>query len=151
VGGVLARRLGLPNRVARLIERHHTDPEDGDTAVLRLANTLAHYSAGDPVSQTELIAIAESAGVAGARLDDLLYELPTAGAESRRVDPSPLTARQTSIVRLLAHGKLYKQIAAELELSPSTVRSHLHAVYTKLGVADRTQAVLLAMERGWLS
>ena len=41
-------------------------------------------------------------------------------------------------------------IAAELGVSISTVRTHLHNVYTKLGVDDRAQAVLRATELGWI-
>jgi DNA-binding NarL/FixJ family response regulator len=41
-------------------------------------------------------------------------------------------------------------IARSLGVSPSTVRSHLHRSYEKMGVRDRAQAVLLATERGWL-
>jgi DNA-binding NarL/FixJ family response regulator len=53
-------------------------------------------------------------------------------------------------VRQLADGKVYKEIARELELSASTVRTHLHNVYGKLGAVDRAQAVLIARDRGWL-
>ena len=45
---------------------------------------------------------------------------------------------------------MYKQIAHELTLSTSTVRTHLHNIYGKLGAVDRAQAVLIATERGWL-
>lgn len=150
VGGVLARRLGLPNCVARLIERHHADEDGGDAALVRLADLLVHYSAEHPVDRTELIAVAGRCGVAGARLDALLYEIPTMAVAARRIERSPLTRRQTTILQELGHGKLYKQIAADLGLAPSTIRSHLTTVYTKLGVADRAQAILLAKERGWL-
>jgi DNA-binding NarL/FixJ family response regulator len=51
---------------------------------------------------------------------------------------------------LLADGHVYKQIAQELGLSTSTVRSHLHRIYRRLDVADRTQAVLLGRELGWI-
>ena len=53
-------------------------------------------------------------------------------------------------LKRLAEGKVYKQIAHELSLSTSTVRTHLHNIYGKLGAVDRAQAVLLATERGWL-
>jgi len=54
------------------------------------------------------------------------------------------------VLRRLARGMVYKQIASELGLSPSTVRSHLHNVYSKVGARDRAQAVLIATERGWI-
>jgi putative nucleotidyltransferase with HDIG domain len=152
VGGVLARRLGLPNRIATLIERHHADEEEaGDATLLRLADLLVHYSAGNPVDRTELLAVSQPCGLQGTLLDALLYEFPKGAAKARPIEPSPLTARQTTIMRLLARGKVYEQIAEELGVCTSTIRSHLHSVYTKLGVFDRAQAVLLATERGWLS
>ena len=54
------------------------------------------------------------------------------------------------VLLLLSEGLTYKQIAARLGNSPSTVRTHLNNVYQKLGVVDRAQAVLLAKQRGWL-
>ena len=148
VGGVVARRYGVPAPVATLIERHHTD--DPDAALLRVADMLAHYSAGHPVDLDDLVASAAMFGLAGARLDGILYGLPGAGRPARRVERSPLSPQQTAAIRLLAKGARYKQIGAELGIRPSTVRSHLHNAYLRLGVADRTQAVLLATESGWL-
>src|SRR5205814_3865774 len=46
VGGVLARRLGLPDRLVRVIERHHDDDARDDAAMIRLADLLAHYASG---------------------------------------------------------------------------------------------------------
>ena len=54
------------------------------------------------------------------------------------------------MLRKLAEGKVYKQIAGELDLSTSTVRTHLHNTYAKLGAAARAQAVLTATSRGWI-
>src|SRR5437667_282856 len=76
VGGVLARRLGLPRRVATLIERHHSDDADGDIALLTLADALAHYGAGHPVDGKELVRAAARAGVSDEALDVMLHELP---------------------------------------------------------------------------
>ena len=64
--------------------------------------------------------------------------------------PSPLSDRERDALRGLAEGKVYKEIASDLGLSASTVRSHLSSAYAKLDVSDRAQAVLLAAERGWL-
>ncbi len=82
----------------------------------------------------------------------MLYDLPlpTAGERPRQIDPCPMSTREVEVLRRLAKGMVYKQIATELGLSTSTVRTHLHNVYGKLGVMDRAQAVLIATERGWI-
>lgn len=64
--------------------------------------------------------------------------------------PSPLTGREREVVRLLASGKTYKQVATALTVSQSTVRNHLHNVYQKLSVVDRAQAVIVSRENGWI-
>ena len=71
-------------------------------------------------------------------------------AKPRQVDPCPLSGREVDVLKRLAAGNVYKQIAHELGLSTSTVRTHLHNIYGKLGAVDRAQAVLIATERGWL-
>jgi DNA-binding NarL/FixJ family response regulator len=65
-------------------------------------------------------------------------------------EPCPLSPRELDALRGLADGRVYKQIAAEMGLSASTVRTHLHNVYRKIGAADRAQAVLAARDRGWI-
>jgi len=62
-----------------------------------------------------------------------------------------LTARETEVLRLVASGHSNKQIAVALGIGESTVKTHLLKVFDKLGVADRTRAVTLAMERGLLA
>jgi len=64
--------------------------------------------------------------------------------------PNPLTGREQEVVKLLADGKTYKQVATAMSLSQSTVRNHLHNVYRKLDVVDRAQAVILSRENGWI-
>lgn len=64
--------------------------------------------------------------------------------------PNPMTDRELEVVRLLASGKTYKQVANALQLSQSTVRNHLHNVYQKLNVVDRAQAVIVSRENGWI-
>jgi DNA-binding NarL/FixJ family response regulator len=61
-----------------------------------------------------------------------------------------LTARETDVLRLVATGHSNKQVATALGIGESTVKTHLLKVFEKLGVADRTRAVTLAMERGLL-
>ena len=151
VGGVLARRWGLPKTVASVIERHHTEDVQGEAAFVRLADMLAHYAQGSPVSPNELLKSARAIGIGPTELRTVMYDLPyPQGARTRQVDPCPLSGRETEVLKRLAEGKVYKQIAHELSLSTSTVRTHLHNIYGKLGAVDRAQAVLMATERGWL-
>jgi putative nucleotidyltransferase with HDIG domain len=151
VGGVLARRWGLPATIASTIERHHNPDVDGEAACVRLADMLAHYEQGAPVSPAEMLRTARAVGLGPDELRRVMYELPSVPTQRRRhVDPCPLSGRELGVLQRLAEGKVYKQIAHELTLSTSTVRTHLHNIYGKLGAVDRAQAVLIATERGWL-
>jgi putative nucleotidyltransferase with HDIG domain len=152
VGGVLARRWGLPQSIASVIERHHADDAGGEAALVRLADMLAHHTLGGAINPSELLAVGRTIGVEPQTLRTVLYDLPLPGGDARprQIDPCPMSAREVDVLRRLARGMVYKQIAAELGLSTSTVRTHLHNVYRKLGAMDRAQAVLIATERGWL-
>jgi putative nucleotidyltransferase with HDIG domain len=151
VGGVLARRWALPNRLATAIERHHADDAEGEAALVRLADMLAHYGHAQPVNPKALLQAARAVDLSTEQLRSVMYELPQGnGGAKRQVDPCPLSAREVDVLKRLAEGKVYKQIAHELDLSTSTVRTHLHNTYAKLGAVDRAQAVLIATERGWI-
>jgi putative nucleotidyltransferase with HDIG domain len=151
VGGVLARRWGLPARLAAAIERHHSDEAHPEAAIIRLADMLAHYGHGQPVEPAQMLKVARELGLSADSLRAVMYELPYSGGQQRRqIDPCPLSNRELDVLKQLAEGKVYKQIALELSLSTSTVRTHLHNTYAKLGAVDRAQAVLLATQRGWL-
>jgi putative nucleotidyltransferase with HDIG domain len=151
VGGVLIRRWGLPGTVATAIERHHNPDVEGEVAFVRLADMLAHYEQGAAVSPSEMLQTARVLGLGPNELRRVMYELPsTTSQRQRHIDPSPLSGRELGVLQGLAEGKVYKQIAHELTLSTSTVRTHLHNIYGKLGAVDRAQAVLIATERGWL-
>jgi DNA-binding NarL/FixJ family response regulator len=59
-----------------------------------------------------------------------------------------LTEREEDVLRLLARGLTNADIAARLYLSEGTVRNHISAILAKLGVADRTQAAVIAIQHG---
>jgi LuxR family maltose regulon positive regulatory protein len=65
-----------------------------------------------------------------------------------RIEPialiEPLTDRELDVLRLMAEGLKYKEIAASLVISLNTVRSHVKAIYGKLNVNNRTQAIEMA-------
>src|SRR5438270_9736442 len=152
VGGVRARRWGLPRSLASPIERHHADDCDGEAALVRLADMLAHHALGGSVSPAELLAASRRVGMAVTALRSVMYDLPlpTMGGRPRQIDPCPMSTREVEVLRGLAQGKVYKQIASELGLSTSTVRTHLHNVYGKLGALAGAQADLVATECGWI-
>ncbi len=149
-GAWLLRAWGLPERIAHTVECHHDRDATGRPAVVRLADLLVHYSHGGPTDLDELRALSNSLGITRSTLSDLLYELPQPLTARRAMVPCPLSERELDVLRLLAEGKVYKQIAQDLDLSASTVRSHLHRAYNRIGATDRAQAVLIATQNGWL-
>jgi len=62
-----------------------------------------------------------------------------------------LSARELQVVDLLARGYTNRAIAAQLVISPSTVKVHVEHILAKMGVSDRTQAAVQAIERGFVS
>jgi putative nucleotidyltransferase with HDIG domain len=151
VGGVLARRWNLPQRIAIAIERHHADDAEGLAAMVATADMVAHYCQGEAIAPERIRSAAERCGLSEAGLRDLLYELPLPTQDATRIsEPCPLSSRELDVLRHLSEGMVYKQIASEMHLSVSTIRTHLHNVYGKIGAVDRAQAVLTARDRGWI-
>jgi NarL family two-component system response regulator LiaR len=71
--------------------------------------------------------------------------------ESSEALTEPLTERETEVLRLLARGKANKQIARELFVAVSTVKTHVNNLYRKLDISSRTQAALYAARIGLVS
>lgn len=59
-----------------------------------------------------------------------------------------LSNRENEILKLLAKGLLYKEIADQLSISTNTVRQHIHKIYEKLHVQNRTEAINKALGKG---
>jgi putative nucleotidyltransferase with HDIG domain len=149
LGGEIARRIGLPDRLADTIADHDT-AMSGNAGLVRLADLLTLYAQGRVIDLGVLVDLSASLGVSREQLARLMYELPQPTTSTRVLQPCPLSAREIEVLERLAAGEVYKQIGVRLGLAASTVRSHLHRIYTRIGVADRTQAVLLARECGWI-
>jgi putative nucleotidyltransferase with HDIG domain len=152
VGGVLVRRWRLSGSLAGAIEHHHDPDAAGEAAIIRLADMIAHYEEGTSVDAKAMLQSARAVGLDAGALRQVLYGLPGSDREERVhcVDPSPLSDREYAVLVQLANGSVYGEIGRELGISTSTVRSHLHKIYAKLGVIDRAQAVLIASRSGWL-
>jgi DNA-binding NarL/FixJ family response regulator len=123
--------------------------EDDDALVQALrAGARGYLDKGAP--QAEILetirGVHAGRAVIGAATAPQLTNLLTS---TRETDPFPdLTPRERNVLESLAQGASTKQIADRLGLTDKTVRNHLSAIFTKLRVTDRTQAILKAREHG---
>jgi DNA-binding NarL/FixJ family response regulator len=76
---------------------------------------------------------------------------PSSDVAGMRVPPlsaaDPLTVREREVLSLMTNGLANTQIAAALRLGEGTVRNHVSNILAKLGVTDRTKAVLVALRQ----
>jgi two-component system response regulator DesR len=75
---------------------------------------------------------------------------PTLAAETLATGRSPLTDRETQVLRAAREGRAAADLARVLHLSEGTVRNHLSAAIGKTGARNRSEAVRIAEENGWL-
>ena len=59
-----------------------------------------------------------------------------------------LSERELEVLRLMAQGMSNQEIGTALSIGESTIKSHVNRILSKLGVNDRTQAVIIAVKRG---
>ncbi|HEU4323618.1 MAG TPA: LuxR C-terminal-related transcriptional regulator [Roseiflexaceae bacterium] len=149
---------------------------NGRAVELLILRALARQALGDQASAVAALASALERGVPagylrrfadeGTPLVPLLARCLAEGALAEAIRPAaariqallgpaeplaePLTARELQVLRLLAQGAPNRTIAAALVIEPGTVKRHLHSIFGKLGVANRTQAVARAREIGLL-
>jgi len=73
---------------------------------------------------------------------------PIAEKLAERITAQQLTSRELSVLERIVAGRANKQIATDLFISEATVKTHINNLLGKLGVADRTQAATVAIQRG---
>jgi len=73
---------------------------------------------------------------------------PVAQSLSLRTPNSDLSPREREVLSLMVHGKSNKDIGAALKITEATVKCHVSVILERLGVTDRTQAVIAALQRG---
>jgi DNA-binding NarL/FixJ family response regulator len=81
-------------------------------------------------------------------LESRIQELKNTGDTGTRF--APLTPRESEILQFVARGLTNKKIGYLLGISEQTVKNHLTSLLRKIGVNDRTQAVVYAIQHGWI-
>ncbi len=100
-------------------------------------------------SRAEILAAIAAVAAGEVVLSPSLQKLLATEIRMREsAERSLLTPREQEVLRLISSGKRAPEVAAELHLSPTTVKTHLQNIYAKLGVTDRAAAVAAAMRRG---
>lgn len=76
---------------------------------------------------------------------------PVAQKLAERLSGEALTSRELSVLERIVAGRANKEISSDLFISEATVKTHINSVLRKLGVADRTHAATVAIQRGLVS
>jgi DNA-binding NarL/FixJ family response regulator len=116
------------------------------------AGYLLKDATPEDLAQAINVAMSGSGNVLSPRVIQNLFEEHEAagrdnGSNGRRGEYS-LTQREHDILELLAEGRSNREIAQRLYLSEKTVKAHLAAIFRKLGVTNRTQAAMMAVQMG---
>ena len=116
------------------------------------AGYLLKDATPEDLAQAINVAMSGSGNVLSPRVIQNLFEEHEAagrdnGSSGRRGEYS-LTQREHDILALLAEGRSNREIAQRLYLSEKTVKAHLAAIFRKLGVTNRTQAAMMAVQMG---
>jgi two-component system, NarL family, response regulator DesR len=118
--------LSQPGNLLRALKVHVKGFLLKDAPAPALANAIRSVAAGRRVLDPELVAVAVETGA------------------------SPLTDRETDVLRVALSGRSTEEIGSLLNLSPATVRNYLSNAISKLGARNRMDAVRIAEEAGWL-
>jgi DNA-binding NarL/FixJ family response regulator len=95
-----------------------------------------------------LHAVVAGQAIFGQGVADLVLAQIGSAGPSRDYPFPRLSEREREVLDLLVAGKRTNEVAATLFVSPKTVSNQLTSIYGKLGVGDRTEAILLAREQG---
>lgn len=118
--------LSQPGNLLRALKVHVRGFLLKDAPAAQLADAVRRVAAGQRVLDPELVAAAVETG------------------------PSPLTERETEVLRTAEEGLTTEEIAGRLHLSPATVRNYLSNAIAKVNARNRLDAIRIARDAGWL-
>jgi len=140
-GAILAIRGDFPDARILVLTTY-----DNDESVFRaLENGAKGYLLKD-CSTADLLAAIRKIHAGGSHVS----ERAAARLAERAMAGGPLSPREIEVLKWIAEGKSNKEIAAVLFISEGTVKTHVLSIHEKLGVSDRTEAVVIAIKRGIL-
>jgi DNA-binding NarL/FixJ family response regulator len=143
------RIVAASPHIAVLVLTMHDDDASLFSAVRAGARGYLLKGADQAEIVRAVAAVAEGEAIFGASLAGRILEFFAAPrARGTEVVFPQLTAREHEVLDLIAAGRSNGEVAATLVLSPKTVRNHVSAIFAKLQVADRAQAIVLARDAG---
>lgn len=119
-----------------------------ETEVLAALSSGANAYCLKTTDPHSLILAVHAVALGGAYLDPQIAHVVLNRVTPNPEGVSPLSPRELEVLRLVAEGLNNKQIAQRLEISLSTVKTHVQEILERLAVSDRTQAAVAALRRG---
>jgi DNA-binding NarL/FixJ family response regulator len=153
-GGVeVIRQVARTNPAQRFLALSVSDAAEDVIAVIRAgARGYVTKTISGPDLTDAIARVRDGDAVFSPRLAGFVLDAFAGQITEAEVDPEldQLTVREREVLRLIARGYLYKEIALELSISAKTVEAHVSAVLRKLQLSNRHELSRWAVQRGWL-
>ena len=149
-GVTLTKRVRAEMPATHVVIVTMIDLEEQVLAALAAGADAYCLKSSEPERIVEAVRIA---GEGGAYFDPRIAHIVLArfsDSKSAEAAFSPLTPRETEILRLISDGRANAQIAEDLHIGLGTVKGHIRDILEKLSAADRTQAAVLALRKGYI-
>jgi DNA-binding NarL/FixJ family response regulator len=149
-GVTLTKRVRAEVPATRVVIVTMVDLEEQVLAALAAGADAYCLKSSEPDRIVDAVRIA---GEGGAYFDPRIAHVVLArfsAARSFEAQFSPLTLRETEILRAIANGHSNSEIADELHIGLGTVKGHIRDILEKLSAADRTQAAVVALRKGYI-
>jgi len=149
-GVTLTKRVRAELPATHVVIVTMIDLEEQVLAALAAGADAYCLKSSEPERIVEAVRIADEGG---AYFDSRIAHIVLArfsDSKSAEASFSPLTPRETEILRLISDGRANAEIAEDLHIGLGTVKGHIRDILEKLSAADRTQAAVVALRKGYI-